>query len=65
MRVNKVTATAFGPLVDDTLSFAPGMTIIFGDNESAKSSWHAAVYAALCGQRRGKGAALKKRPTVR
>jgi exonuclease SbcC len=60
MRINKVTASAFGPLVaDETLTLAPGMTVIAGDNESAKSTWHAAVYAALCGIRRGKGATPK------
>ena len=31
------------------------MTIIHGPNESGKSSWHAALYAGLCGVRRGKG----------
>ena len=31
------------------------MTIIHGANESGKSSWHAALYAGLCGMRRGKG----------
>ncbi|MFD7263122.1 hypothetical protein [Streptomyces sp. NPDC059874] len=55
MRMVEVTAHAFGPLVQESLSFAPGMTVICGDNESAKSSWHAAVQAALCGRRRGKG----------
>jgi hypothetical protein len=29
--------------------------VIVGDNESAKSSWHAATFAGLCGRRRGKG----------
>jgi len=55
MRVNDVTASAFGPLIGESLSFAPGMTVVVGDNESAKSTWHAAIYAALCGRRRGKG----------
>ena len=59
MRINNVHAVAFGPLVDETLALAPGMTVVVGDNESAKSSWHAAVYAALCGRRRGKGAPAK------
>ena len=59
MRINKVTASAFGPLVDQELSLASGMTVIVGDNESAKSSWHAALYSALCGRRRGKGAPIK------
>jgi exonuclease SbcC len=55
MRIRKVTAHAFGPLVRETLEFADGMTVVVGDNESAKSSWHAAIYAALCGRRRGPG----------
>jgi len=55
MRILKVTVHAFGPLAGETLEFAEGMTVISGDNESAKSTWHAAIYAALCGRRRGKG----------
>lgn len=55
MRFESVTAEAFGPLVEKTLLLAPGMNVIYGVNEAAKSSWHAALYAALCGRRRGKG----------
>ena len=55
MRIESVKAYAFGPFVDETLDLAPGMTIIHGANESGKSSWHAALYAGLCGMRRGKG----------
>jgi len=55
MHIRSVTAHAFGPLRDATLELAEGMTVVVGDNESAKSSWHAAIYAALCGRRRGKG----------
>jgi len=32
------------------------MTIIAGPNGAGKSSWHAALYAGLCGMRRGMGA---------
>lgn len=56
MHIRSVTAEAFGPLVNETLTLSPGLTIVHGDNESAKSSWHAAIYAALCGRRRGRGA---------
>lgn len=55
MRIRSVTAHAFGPLHDQTLELADGMTVLVGDNESAKSSWHAAIYAAVCGRRRGRG----------
>lgn len=59
MRVERVTATGFGPLVEQTLAFAPGLTVVWGPNESGKSTWHAAVLAALCGRRRGRGAATR------
>jgi uncharacterized protein YhaN len=52
VRIVRVTAHAFGPLAGDTLELAEGLTVIYGPNESAKSSWHAALYAALCGRRR-------------
>ena len=50
MRIESVTAHAFGPLTNQTLEFAEGLTVVCGPNESAKSSWHAATYAALCGR---------------
>ena len=56
MRITSVTAQAFGPLDSATLTFTDGLNVIVGRNESAKSSWHAAIYAGLCGRRRGKGA---------
>ena len=59
MRIRSVTAHAFGPLVGQTLELADSLTVVVGDNESAKTSWHAAIYAAVCGRRRGKGAPRK------
>jgi len=53
VRIESVTAHAFGPLAGETLALAPGLTVVSGVNESAKSSWHAALYAALCGRSRG------------
>jgi exonuclease SbcC len=55
MRIESVTAHAFGPLTKETMHFAPGMTVVVGDNESAKSTWHAAIYSAFCGRPRRKG----------
>lgn len=55
MRIETVTAHGFGPLTRRTLDLAPGFTVVVGDNESGKSSWHAATVAALCGRRRGRG----------
>lgn len=51
MRIDRVCAHAFGPFRDEELSFASGMTVVYGPNESGKSSWHAAIYGGLCGLR--------------
>lgn len=55
MRVKSINAQCFGPLTEGRLDFASGLTVVVGGNESAKSSWHAALYAGLCGMRRGRG----------
>ncbi len=56
MRILAVIARAFGPFSNQRLGFAPGFTIIYGPNEAGKSRWHMALYAGLCGMRRGRGA---------
>lgn len=55
MRFKSVTARPFGPFANASLEFGPGLNIIFGPNGSGKSSWHAALYAGLCGVRRARG----------
>jgi recombinational DNA repair ATPase RecF len=55
MRFVRIHAKAFGPLADATLDLAPGMNVISGRNGAGKSSWQNAIYAALCGLRRGPG----------
>ncbi len=60
MWIESVVAHAFGPFNGRSLVLAPGMTVVGGPNESGKSSWHAALYAGLCGLRRGKGKAPKE-----
>jgi DNA repair protein SbcC/Rad50 len=55
MRIEVVRAHAFGPFRDRTLELAPGMNVLYGPNEAGKSSWHAALYAGICGVRRGPG----------
>lgn len=57
MLIESVTAHGFGALRNQTLTFDPGLTVVCGLNESAKSTWHAAVYAAICGRARKRGAA--------
>ncbi|HEX4016038.1 MAG TPA: hypothetical protein VHX15_04815 [Frankiaceae bacterium] len=55
MQIESITAHGFGPLIGQTLGLAPGFTIVVGGNETGKSSWHAASFAALCGRRRARG----------
>jgi DNA repair protein SbcC/Rad50 len=61
VRIESVTSVAFGPFKGATLDFAPQLTVIYGPNEAGKSTWHAAIYASLCGMRRGKGQLKKDR----
>ena len=55
MRFERLVIEGFGPLAGETLELAEGMTVVFGPNESAKTTLHAATYAALCGMRRSRG----------
>lgn len=55
MIIERVVAVAFGPLEDEEIAFMPGLNVVYGPNEAAKSSLHAALFAGLCGMRRGKG----------
>ena len=56
MRFESVRAHPFGPFDDRTLDLTPGLNVVYGPNEAGKSTWHAALYAGLCGLRRRKGA---------
>jgi len=55
MRFESVSAIAFGCLRGQSLELAPGFNLIYGLNEAGKSTWHAVLYAALCGRKHAKG----------
>src|SRR6266566_883919 len=55
MRILRIIAHSFGPLCEAQLDLAPGLNVVGGPNEAGKSTWHAAIGAALTGVRRGKG----------
>jgi uncharacterized protein YhaN len=55
MRIEQVSADSFGPFSGAKLEFSSALTIVYGVNESGKSTWHAAIYGALCGIRRSRG----------
>ena len=65
MRIESVSAHAFGPFVGERLQLAPGMTVIWGPNEAGKSSWHAALYFGLCGRRRASGQPTREERELR
>jgi uncharacterized protein YhaN len=52
VRLERAQAKAFGPLRRATLELSRRMTVVYGPNEAGKSTWHAAIHAALCGRRR-------------
>ncbi len=56
MRFEKVRAHPFGPFDHEALTLLPGLNVVYGTNEAGKSTWHAALYAGLCGMRKKKGA---------
>ena len=53
MRIHWVRAMAFGALEDKTLTLGEGLNVVYGPNEAGKSTWHAALYAAICGHQPG------------
>lgn len=60
MRIERVVARAFGPFSGQSLDLDGGLNVIYGPNEAGKSSWHAAIYAGLCGMRRARGAPTRE-----
>src|SRR5438093_4368867 len=54
MRFLSVSSNGFGFLRSNSLTFGPQFTIVYGPNETGKSTWHAAMYAVFCGMRRSR-----------
>ncbi len=55
MRFETLRSVSFGPFQNEELTFKEGLNVIYGPNEAGKSSWHAALFAGLCGLRRRSG----------
>ncbi len=60
MKILRVSAHDFGKL-SATLELAEGLTVVHGANEAGKSTWLQAIFAGLCGRRKGRGASLEER----
>src|SRR6266516_5429061 len=54
MKFLSVSSPSFGSIRHSSLTFASKFTVIYGPNETGKSTWHAAMYAAVCGMRRSR-----------
>ncbi len=57
MKVEKLTINHFGKLADKTIHFSEGVNIIYGENESGKSTVHTFIKSMLFGMERGRGRA--------
>src|SRR4051794_13469544 len=56
MWIRKIRSLGFGALHDgDTLDFDSGLNVIYGRNETGKSTWHTALMVAICGFRKKSG----------
>lgn len=60
MRFTEVKINHFGKLQGEEITFAPGMNVICGDNESGKSTLHTFLRSMLFGMRRGRGRASRQ-----
>ncbi|HEX6488882.1 MAG TPA: AAA family ATPase [Candidatus Dormibacteraeota bacterium] len=49
MRIKQLELRSFGPFRGRHLDFAPGLNVIWGPNESGKSTAHSALVALICG----------------
>ncbi len=49
MKILSLNLKAYGPFTDQTLEFSPGLTLVYGQNESGKSSSLRAVHDMLFG----------------
>ncbi|MEO6989234.1 MAG: AAA family ATPase [Aquihabitans sp.] len=64
MRFTRLSAPAHGPFTGETLTPAPGLTVVWGLNEAGKSSWHSAAYLAITGLSRKRGRATKEEQLI-
>lgn len=60
MRFTGVKIRQFGKLKEKEISFVPGINVIYGENESGKSTLHAFLRAMLFGMKRGRGRASRQ-----
>lgn len=60
MIIKRITVKNFGRLHDRTMELSPGINLLYGENESGKTTTHVFVKSMLYGIRRQRGRAAKK-----
>ena len=60
MIIKKLHVKSFGRIHDRTLSFSPGLNVLYGENESGKTTTHTFVKSMFYGIQRQRGRAAKK-----
>ena len=60
MIITEIYIKNFGMLSERRLRFSDGVQVLYGENESGKSTLHAFIRAMLFGMERGRGKAAAK-----
>ena len=60
MIIKRITVRNFGKLQDRTMEFSDGINVLYGDNESGKTTTHTFVRSMLYGIQRQRGRAARK-----
>ena len=60
MIIKRITVRNFGKLRDRTMEFSDGINVLYGDNESGKTTTHTFVRSMLYGIQRQRGRAARK-----
>ena len=55
MQIKEAKIFQFGKLQNQTVTFEPGINVIYGKNEAGKSTLHAFLKAMLFGMEKGRG----------
>lgn len=59
MKIRQILINNFGKFNNQSFSFSPGLNVVYGENESGKSTLHTFLLAMLFGIEKGRGRAAK------
>lgn len=60
MRIERVTIKNFGKIHEKTMVFSPGINVLYGENESGKTTTHTFIKSMLYGIQRQRGRAARR-----